>query len=524
MVTDAKRLQQIIKNLLSNAFKFTHQGQVTLTVEPVDGGWSRGQRGAEPRRPGAGVRGDRHRHRHLAGQAADHLRGVPAGRRLHQPQVRRHRPGPGDQPRAVAAAGRRDPPGRARRRRAARSRCTCRRPTARARGAPPGAAAAAADRPRRRRARPKRAAARGRSAPPASRWPRRRAEAEADGRAAVLANEADDDRDDIRPGDRVLLIVENDLGFARFLLDAARESGFKGLVSRQRRRRPGADARVQAGGHHARHLPARHRRLARPRAAEERPGDAAHPGLRDLDRRRARPGAGVRRARLPGQADPVERRWSTRRSTQLHQLRRARARASCWWLMPTSAAARRAARPPRRRRRRRSCVADERRRGARRAARRRHRLPGGRRPRGRPRPRGRGRRRWSSAPLAAAAAGRALRRRRRRRRRRPGSAATAASRCARRDSLERAARRTALLPAPRHGRACPSAERRAVEAMHEADTRAGRQEGADRRRRHAQHLRAGHGAGGARHGHRLGRQRPRRDPPGARTTRASTSC
>ena len=40
-----------------------------------------------------------------------------------------------------------------------------------------------------------------------------------------------DDRDDIQPGDRVLLIVENDLGFARFLLDAAREQGFKGLVT-----------------------------------------------------------------------------------------------------------------------------------------------------------------------------------------------------------------------------------------------------------------------------------------------------
>ena len=41
----------------------------------------------------------RHRHRHPAGQAADHLRGVPAGRRQHQPQVRRHRPRPRDQPR-----------------------------------------------------------------------------------------------------------------------------------------------------------------------------------------------------------------------------------------------------------------------------------------------------------------------------------------------------------------------------------------------------------------------------------------
>ena len=35
----------------------------------------------------------------------------------------------------------------------------------------------------------------------------------------------------IQPGDRVLLIVENDLAFARFLLDAAREKGFKGLVT-----------------------------------------------------------------------------------------------------------------------------------------------------------------------------------------------------------------------------------------------------------------------------------------------------
>ena len=48
MFTDAKRLQQIIKNLLSNAFKFTHHGQVSLTVEPADGGLEPGQRGAEP--------------------------------------------------------------------------------------------------------------------------------------------------------------------------------------------------------------------------------------------------------------------------------------------------------------------------------------------------------------------------------------------------------------------------------------------------------------------------------------------
>jgi CheY-like chemotaxis protein len=44
-------------------------------------------------------------------------------------------------------------------------------------------------------------------------------------------NEADDDREDIKPQDDVLLIVENDLGFAKVLLDAARQKGFKGIVA-----------------------------------------------------------------------------------------------------------------------------------------------------------------------------------------------------------------------------------------------------------------------------------------------------
>ena len=40
IITDSKRLQQVLKNLLSNAFKFTAQGGVKLTVSPAAWGWS----------------------------------------------------------------------------------------------------------------------------------------------------------------------------------------------------------------------------------------------------------------------------------------------------------------------------------------------------------------------------------------------------------------------------------------------------------------------------------------------------
>ena len=126
IVTDAQRLQQILRNLLSNAVKFTDSGSVTLSIFAGAAEHRLRRAGADRRPAGGRVRGDRHRHRHLRREAGDHLRGVPAGRRHDQPQVRRHRPGPVDQPRAGRAARRHDRGVVARPARARRSRSTCR--------------------------------------------------------------------------------------------------------------------------------------------------------------------------------------------------------------------------------------------------------------------------------------------------------------------------------------------------------------------------------------------------------------
>src|SRR4029453_904402 len=46
-----------------------------------------------------------------------------------------------------------------------------------------------------------------------------------------LVDEAGDDREEIGPGDRVLMIIENDLSFARMIADASHDHGFKAIIS-----------------------------------------------------------------------------------------------------------------------------------------------------------------------------------------------------------------------------------------------------------------------------------------------------
>ena len=85
-----------------------------------------GPRRRRPRQRGPALTVSRHRHRHSRRTPGRPVREVRPGRRLHHPPVRRHRPWPGDLPRAGRADGRRDRRPRAARARARPSPSTCR--------------------------------------------------------------------------------------------------------------------------------------------------------------------------------------------------------------------------------------------------------------------------------------------------------------------------------------------------------------------------------------------------------------
>jgi CheY-like chemotaxis protein len=223
MVTDAKRLQQILKNLLSNALKFTHQGGVTLALEPTKTGWDPGNEvlnradevvAFQVTDTGIGISGDKQQIIFEAFHQADgSISRKYAGTGLGLAISRELSKLLGGEITLVSTPGR-------------GSSFTLYLPTDYT--------------PRPSRA-PVQAAdldvsgllgeAGGTSAGDGQ--ARLQVLAEHQPEPTLLANEALDDRDNIRPGDTVLLIVENDLGFARFLLDAVREKGCKGLVTSQ---------------------------------------------------------------------------------------------------------------------------------------------------------------------------------------------------------------------------------------------------------------------------------------------------
>jgi HAMP domain-containing protein/signal transduction histidine kinase/CheY-like chemotaxis protein len=211
VLTDSKRLQQVIKNLLSNAFKFTHSGRVALRIEPAESGWTPGNESLD-RAPsvvalsvsdtGIGISPDKQHIIFEAFQQADgstsrKYGGTGLGLAISREISRLL----GGEIKLVSAPGH-------------GSTFTLYLPQIYTPLKP------------------------GRRLFPTEQFPAAAAVVESErvlepmpAEPAALINEAGDDRQTIQPGDRVVLIVENDLNFAKLMLEVAREKGFKGLVT-----------------------------------------------------------------------------------------------------------------------------------------------------------------------------------------------------------------------------------------------------------------------------------------------------
>ncbi|HEX3140925.1 MAG TPA: response regulator, partial [Rhizobacter sp.] len=222
VVTDVKRLQQIIKNLLSNAFKFTHQGSVRLSVELVNSGWSRDNEELNRASQvlafsvsdtGIGISPDKQQIIFEAFQQADgstsrKYGGTGLGLAISRELARLL----GGEIRLVSAPSQ-------------GSTFTLYLPQSYSatRSSRHGRAVISEVLPHIDE-----------QAEVIERvviGPQIAGIGPGDADNMLSPNVADDDRNDILLGDRVLLIVENDLAFASVLLQAARHVGFKGLVS-----------------------------------------------------------------------------------------------------------------------------------------------------------------------------------------------------------------------------------------------------------------------------------------------------
>jgi signal transduction histidine kinase/DNA-binding response OmpR family regulator/HAMP domain-containing protein len=209
--TDAKRLQQVLKNLLSNAFKFTERGKVSLDVRVASSGWSDEHEtlrhagsaiALSVKDTGIGISPDKQQIIFEAFQQADGSTsrkyggtglGLAISREIANMlggEIRlQSTPGQGSTftlylPHVYAP-----------------SRAGRQKPQTAADG---GALMTATER----------AYLRAPVEPP-----------------AMEMGQTLDDSASILPGDKVILIVENDMSFARFLLDMAREYGFKAIVA-----------------------------------------------------------------------------------------------------------------------------------------------------------------------------------------------------------------------------------------------------------------------------------------------------
>ncbi|HEX6692559.1 MAG TPA: response regulator, partial [Burkholderiales bacterium] len=209
--TDIKRLQQIIKNLLSNAFKFTHTGGVSLSIAPAASGWSPECEELNQADQvvaysvsdtGIGIATDKQQIIFEAFQQADGSTsrkyggtglGLAISRELSKLL--------GGEIKLVSSPG-------------SGSVFTLYLPQSYV---------------------PSRKVAPRPSVTPTPAAPKLQQQADALSVEAEpsfpFVNEAGDDRDEVKPGDEVLLIVENDLAFAKVLLEAGRQQGFKAIVA-----------------------------------------------------------------------------------------------------------------------------------------------------------------------------------------------------------------------------------------------------------------------------------------------------
>jgi HAMP domain-containing protein/signal transduction histidine kinase/DNA-binding response OmpR family regulator len=233
LTTDAKRLQQVIKNLLSNAFKFTQRGQVSLTMSRAIQGWSSENQDLNDASDvlafsvldtGIGIAPDKQQIIFEAFQQADGSTsrkyggtglGLAISRELSRllgGEIRlASMPGKGSTFTLYLPA-----------------KYAVQKGTRRS-------AETAADLIKKRalqEANPNGTAVPPETSPSSTPVVVYRTDTEPlPSEAYQQFNEAGDDRDNLRPGEPVVLIVENDLPFAKLLLDAAHASGFKGLVT-----------------------------------------------------------------------------------------------------------------------------------------------------------------------------------------------------------------------------------------------------------------------------------------------------